>query len=823
MVDGNYDSQQVASSHQDCTTMGKVIDDEGGEKLDNEGNVDVEKVLFGSVDDIMFVGDDGSNGVYIPTVSKSNLISKTNVSYGKAANKLVNLIDNKLINIPTDALGNEFVIFDEELINDGRISALASRIGKPLIMDASTTSMCTQNVERIGYARVLIKVSAKKVMYDWTPSVCFECDVFGHNVLGCHKNHNGEILNENGNAQVSDQKQDEFTEVTYKKKVSRQNPNKSKNSWAKKQNTNNGGGLKSFKSVFQPKTSSNNVNESSEGSKSNSTPETNNLNDALKGSENMNVNTLKKGIGKRDKQGITTHQDNRSANKYFVLENLNEEDEVCEMAGLNKGDQVESRKQNDYSNEEIEDVYSMEDGMAGEMNEKDLRGLDGMSSSTKQDEVINLIATEKLNVCVILETHLKSIVLDKIVEDRWKFDVGGLHMYNLVKKMKSLKHPLNNLNWSNSNLVEKVKVLKDDLKKIQTEIYTDPYDKNLRDKGRVVLEKYLEAVKDEEKLLYQKCKIKWLSYGDKNNSFFHKMIKGRGLNAPVSSIDTCKDLFITKLSPYESIQMVKPITDNEIKKAMFNITDNKAPGPDGFLAKFFKAAWHIVGSDVCSAVKEIFSSGKLLGELNGTIISLIPKLTTPMLVTDFRPIACCNVVYKCISKVITERLKGCLDKLINKNQSAFIPGRLIQDNILLAQDLMQGYNRFGGLKRVAFKTDIQKAYDTGSWDFMEQLLKHFDFHEKMRNWVMSIVFFGSIKEDDKQKLLSVLPFIKGNLPVRYLGVPLISKRLGIKDFLPKIMINDINRIMKNFLWSQSDDSKGKAKVAWKDMCKPENQ
>ncbi|GJU04828.1 RNA-directed DNA polymerase, eukaryota, reverse transcriptase zinc-binding domain protein [Tanacetum coccineum] len=242
-----------------------------------------------------------------------------------------------------------------------------------------------------------------------------------------------------------------------------------------------------------------------------------------------------------------------------------------------------------------------------------------------------------------------------------------------------------------------------------------------------------------------------------------------GINAPVSSIDAYEDLFTTKLSPYEASQMIKPITDNEIKKAMFSIADNKAPGPDGFSAKFFKAAWHIVGSDVCSAVKEFFSSGKLLGELNATIISLIPKITTPMLVTDFRPIACCNVVYKCIN-------------------------------------LIQGYNRVGGPKRVAFKIDIHKAYDTVSWDFMEQLLKHFDFNEKMRNWIMNVknnpefnYHFGckDLKithicfADDLMMFChgdSVLvKVIKdpikefGNLPVRYLGVPLISKRIGIKD------------------------------------------
>ncbi|GKG02589.1 RNA-directed DNA polymerase, eukaryota, reverse transcriptase zinc-binding domain protein, partial [Tanacetum coccineum] len=118
--------------------------------------------------------------------------------------------------------------------------------------------------------------------------------------------------------------------------------------------------------------------------------------------------------------------------------------------------------------------------------------------------------------------------------------------------------------------------------------------------------------------------------------------------------------------------------------AMFDIDDNKAPGPDGFTAKFFKKAWHIVGSDVCNAVKEFFVKGKLLGEMNATLITLVPKLSTPNKVSDFRPIACCNVTYKCISKIITNRIKGVLDSIVHKNQSAFIHERQISDNILLS-------------------------------------------------------------------------------------------------------------------------------------------
>ena len=145
--------------------------------------------------------------------------------------------------------------------------------------------------------------------------------------------------------------------------------------------------------------------------------------------------------------------------------------------------------------------------------------------------------------------------------------------------------------------------------------------------------------------------------------------------------------------------MVKDITDKEIKYSMFDIGETKSPGPDGYTYAFFKHSWNIIGNDVCKAVKEFFKSGKLLGEINATVISLIPKVQQPNKVSDFRPIACCNVLYKCISKILTSRIKGALDKLVNFNQSAFIPGRIIQYNLMIAQELLKGYNCKNGPSR----------------------------------------------------------------------------------------------------------------------------
>lgn len=171
-------------------------------------------------------------------------------------------------------------------------------------------------------------------------------------------------------------------------------------------------------------------------------------------------------------------------------------------------------------------------------------------------------------------------------------------------------------------------------------------------------------------------------------------------------------LFSKRLSNDTAINMIRDIHDEEIKEKMFGIGEGKAPGPDGFTSIFFKSAWEGVGPDVCIAVKEFFANGKMLRELNNTIISLIPKISTPIKVTDYRPISCCNVLYKCISKIITNRMKFGVNTIVSDNQSAFVPGRSISDNILLSQELVKNYHLLNGSPTCAFKLDIQKAYDT---------------------------------------------------------------------------------------------------------------
>lgn len=142
-----------------------------------------------------------------------------------------------------------------------------------------------------------------------------------------------------------------------------------------------------------------------------------------------------------------------------------------------------------------------------------------------------------------------------------------------------------------------------------------------------------------------------------------------------------------KLDETNRSELIKPVTSEKIKAALHSINNDKAPGPDSYTSAFFKATWDKTGSDIIATVQEFFRSGQLLKQLNTTIITLIPKGKINPTAADFRPIACCNVIYKIITKIMTSRMAATISPLINIAQFAFVQGRNIMDNIHLAQEL----------------------------------------------------------------------------------------------------------------------------------------
>lgn len=102
--------------------------------------------------------------------------------------------------------------------------------------------------------------------------------------------------------------------------------------------------------------------------------------------------------------------------------------------------------------------------------------------------------------------------------------------------------------------------------------------------------------------------------------------------------------------------LIRPITDQEIKDAAFQLGSLKAPGPNGFSGIFYHKHWEVIGTEVCVVIKSFFRNG-FLQEWNQTNIVLIPKVPHPEKLSQYRPISLCNFNIKIISKILANRLK----------------------------------------------------------------------------------------------------------------------------------------------------------------------
>ncbi|XP_021851011.1 uncharacterized protein [Spinacia oleracea] len=287
-----------------------------------------------------------------------------------------------------------------------------------------------------------------------------------------------------------------------------------------------------------------------------------------------------------------------------------------------------------------------------------------------------------------------------------------------------------------------------ELLEVQNKLHSDPTNITLISKEKSSTETYRMANDNFLSFLHQTAKVHWLEKGDENSKLFHQSIKQRRKHNAIHSIQNANGAWVTTpdkvqdafLYFYNSLfcsQMtnrtsIDPIimdsgarlTDehrtllhydfsvDDVKRVLDAIPSNKALELDGYNSHFFKAAWDTIKHDVHAAVAEFFRTGKMLKEINVTSITLVPKVSVPATVGDFRPIACCSVLYKCISKLLCERLGAVLPDIISQNQRAFVAGRSILHNVLICHDIIKMYIKSQVQPNCFLKLDLQKAYDT---------------------------------------------------------------------------------------------------------------
>ena len=258
----------------------------------------------------------------------------------------------------------------------------------------------------------------------------------------------------------------------------------------------------------------------------------------------------------------------------------------------------------------------------------------------------------------------------------------------------------------------------------------------------------------------------WLKEGDKNTGFFHRManahrrnnsmekikINGRWLeeeeevregvvNAfqqllseePAWKADI-EGLNLQRLNHIEAEGLEQPFIEEEIHAALMGMNGDKASGPDGFTVAFWRSCWDFMKEEIVDLFKEFFYEKSFAKSLNSTFLVLIPKKGGADDLGDFRPISLLGGLYKLLAKVLANRLKKVLDKVVSTDQNAFVKGRQILDASLIANEVIDFWYKRKE-KELICKLDIGKANDSINWKFLMKVLHKMGFGARWMEWI----------------------------------------------------------------------------------------
>ena len=363
---------------------------------------------------------------------------------------------------------------------------------------------------------------------------------------------------------------------------------------------------------------------------------------------------------------------------------------------------------------------------------------------------------------------LKYAGFKEILKEWWQsLQFYGTSSFILSAKLKALKGLLKTWNREVFGEVETQK--KDALRRISL------WDELEKERG-LDLEEAEERVKArddfknwalmEETSWRQKSRETWLKEGDRNTRFFHRManahmrrnclnsisINGRKfesendikeglvnafqnlLSAPGGWRPPFPDLAPNEIGIEEAARLEDKFSEEEIWAAISGLNSEKAPGPDGFPLAFWSFSWDFVKNEVLGFFKEFHEQGRFVKHLNATFLVLIPKKQTVEDLKDLRPISLVGGLYKILTKVLANRIKRVLDKVISKSQNAFVEGRQILDAVLIANEIVDSTLRRKECGLIC-KLDIEKAYDSISWEFLFQVMGKMGFGDRWMSWI----------------------------------------------------------------------------------------
>lgn len=188
-------------------------------------------------------------------------------------------------------------------------------------------------------------------------------------------------------------------------------------------------------------------------------------------------------------------------------------------------------------------------------------------------------------------------------------------------------------------------------------------------------------------------------------------------------------MLLARKEQVELSMLYQPFTLDEIKRVVFDLGGDKAPGPDGFPIHFFKTFWDSVKVDLWKLCGDFYFRRANLEKINLSNIALIPKVDTPDLSGDYCPISLINSTLKIISKELASRLSKAMNALVDNTQFAFLQGQCILDNIATAEELIFSIHK-RRLSRHFLKVDFAKAFDMVDWEFLMDFFRACGFGER---------------------------------------------------------------------------------------------
>lgn len=348
-------------------------------------------------------------------------------------------------------------------------------------------------------------------------------------------------------------------------------------------------------------------------------------------------------------------------------------------------------------------------------------------------------------------------------------------MYKFTAKLKRLQRALKDWNYTIfGDVFRNIKDAEAEVKRLEEVFDNTGLDRDLTQLNCAQAQ-LLRSLAEEEDFWRQKAREKWIKEGDRNTKFFHASViekrqrltitkmkdsHGQWLTSEASikdhavefyqtlfsveshdqeEVDSSIDQFLSYVPELVTLEdnqrLLRPLTMEEVKLAVFQL--DSAPGSDGFSGRFYQACWGIISPDLFNAVQEFFVGVPVPKRISSTLMVLLPKKPCPTSFGEYRPISLCNFVNKIFTRILCDRLRDLLPTLIMDEQSAFVRGRDISDNVLMAQEMLQHLDKRVRGHNVMFKLDMMKAFDRVSWNFLHRLLAKFGFHSSFIHIIMN--------------------------------------------------------------------------------------